>query len=87
MESKAILRPVRFQSENVSDPAAVQGFENLASLSVLKVPKPINILPEISSHPLTQVPFSPIDKPVPEYWSLSTNEIVHRQRFQSIRER
>ena len=29
----------------------------------------------------------PINTPVPEYWSLSTNEIVHRQRFQSIRER
>ena len=28
-----------------------------------------------------------IDDPVPEYWSLSTNEIVQRQRFQSIRER
>lgn len=28
-----------------------------------------------------------IDNLVPEHWSLSTNEIVHRQRFQSIRER
>lgn len=51
----------------MSDPAAVQGFENVASFSVPKIPKPINILPKISSHPLTQVPFSPIDKPVPEY--------------------
>lgn len=67
MEFKTILRPVRSQSGNVSDPAAVRGFENVASFSVLKIPKPINILPEISSHPLTQVPFSPIDKPVPEY--------------------
>lgn len=53
--------------------------------------KSINILPEISSHGPKHThshrSLSLIDDPVPEYWSLSTNEIVHRQRFQSIRER